>query len=144
MEELRLGDQLARYDRAATVAAYIALPTGGADRCGCVHCRNFAAQRTDAYPQAFRALLDNLGIDPSKEGEVYDMMGPFEANIRPMGGWFYFVGQLIEKGERLVEAGDFKYWFQPAFPRAPACFGKQVSAIEFTTQVPWVLNESRA
>ena len=144
MEELRLGDQLVRYDREATVAAYGALPSGGADRCGCVHCRNFAAQRADVYPQAFCTLLDNLGIDASKEGEVYDMVGPFDDKVRPTGGWFYFVGELIEKGERLVQAGDFQYWFQPSFPRPPASFGEEVAAIEFSTQVPWVLDEDPA
>jgi hypothetical protein len=85
MEELRLGDQLVRYDREATVAAYLALPGGGADRCGCVHCRNFAVQRTRVYPQAFRVLLDNLGIDPNKEGEVFDKVGPLDERTRSTG-----------------------------------------------------------
>jgi hypothetical protein len=85
MDELRLGDQLVRYDREATVAAYIALPAGGADRCGCVHCRNFAVQRANVYPQAFRFLLDSLGIDPNKEGEMFDKVGPFDDRTRPTG-----------------------------------------------------------
>ena len=142
MEELRLGDQLARYDREATVRAYMALPSGGADRCSCVYCRNFAAQRATVYPQGFRALLEQLGIDPSKEGEVYDGTGPFDLRIRLTGGWFYFVGELVEKGERLIQVGDFQYWFQPSFPRAPVSFGDCVAAIEFSVQISWVLDES--
>jgi hypothetical protein len=138
----RLGDQLIRYDRKATVDAYKAVLEGGADRCACVHCRNFAAQRTDVYPPAFRTLLDQIGIDPRKEGEVYDMVGPFEQRVRLTGGWFYFVGELIEKGEKLITDGEFQYWFQPSFPRPPACFGDRVAAIEFTAQVPWVLDEA--
>ncbi len=141
MEELRLGDQLVRYDREATVAAYIGLVVGGAESCGCVHCRNFAAQRAQLYPQAFRILLERLGIDPNKEGEVFDGMGPFDGRIRPIGGWFYFIGELIEQGERLIEVDSFQYWFQPTFPRPPACFSGPVAAIEFATQVPWVLAE---
>jgi hypothetical protein len=78
MEELRLGDQIARYDRDATVAAYALMPSGGAERCGCVHCRNFAAQRDTVYPSEFRDLLKKLGIDPNKEGEIYDKVGPFD------------------------------------------------------------------
>jgi hypothetical protein len=144
MEELRLGDQRILYDREATVTAYNSLLSGDADRCNCVHCRNFAAQRATVYPTAFRALLDQLGIDPNKEGEVYDMVGPFEDRIRPTGGWFYFVGELIEGGAKLIQVGDFQYWFQPSFPRPPAFFGKQVAAIEFSAQVPWVLNEDPA
>ena len=142
MEQLRLGDQLVRYDREATSAAYTELPSGDADRCACVYCRNFAAQRGTVYPRTFRALLDQLGIDPKKEGEIYDAAGVDERRIRPTGGWFYFVGELIEKGERLIQAGDFQYWFQLSFPRPPASFGEQVAAIEFSAQIPWVLNES--
>jgi hypothetical protein len=141
MQELRLGDQLVRYNRDGTVAAYRAVTIGGADRCGCICCRNFAAQRATLYPQAFRALLDQLGIDPNKEGHVYDKVGPFEDKIRPTGGWFYFVSELIEKGERLMQIGDFQYWFQPTFPRPPACFGESMVAIEFSVPVPWVLDE---
>jgi hypothetical protein len=144
MEELRLGDQLVRFDREATAAAYSNLPSGDADRCKCVYCRNFVAQRATVYPQGFRAFLDRLGIDPKKEGEVYDMARPFEERIRPTGGWFYFFGELIEKGEKLIQVGDFQYWFQPSFLRPPAAFGKEVAAIEFSTQVPWVLDEDPA
>ena len=144
MEELRLGDQLVRFDREATAAAYGNLQSGDADRCKCAYCRNFAAQRASVYPQAFRTFLDQLGIDPQKEGEVYDLAGADERRIRPTGGWFYFVGELIEKGERLIQEGDFQYWFQPSFPRAPAAFGGEVAAIEFSAQVPWVLDEDPA
>jgi len=117
------------------------MPSGDADRCGCVHCRNFAAQRDTVYPHEFRTLLTLLGIDPSKEGEVYDKVGPFDVRLRPTGGWFYFVGQLIEPGEKLIQDGDFQYWFQPSFPRPPVCFGESVGAIEFSLDVTWVLDE---
>jgi|SRR5579864_174575 len=141
MEELRLGDQLVRYDREATVKAYNTLSSGGAERCNCLYCRNFAAQRGTVYPASFRAFLDQLGIDPNKEGEVYDAAGPCGLASRPIGGWLYFVGELVENGEKLVQVGDFQYWFQPAFPRPPACFGKPVTAVEFAAHISWVLDE---
>jgi hypothetical protein len=141
MEEIHLGHQLALYDREATVAAYELLSSGGAERCNCIYCRNFATQRATVYPESFRGLLLRIGIDPLKEGEIYDMVGPFDDRVRPTGGWFYFVGELIEKGEKLVTDGDFQYWFQASFPRPPACFGLRVAAIEFTTKIPWVLRE---
>ncbi len=143
MEDLRLGDQLVRHDRAATVAGYNSVLRGDADRCACLYCRNFSAQRANVYPPAFLALLDQLGIDPKKEGEVFDAAGADDGNkLRHTGGWFYFVGELIEKGEKLVQAGTFQYWFQPSFPRPPACFGEHAAAIEFSTELPWVLDES--
>jgi hypothetical protein len=67
---------------------------------------NFAAQRAMVYPQGFRAFLDKLRIAPQKEGEVYDGAGADERKIRPTGGWLYFVGELIEKDERLIQTGD--------------------------------------
>jgi hypothetical protein len=115
VEELRLGDQMARYDRNATAAAYALVPSGGADRCGCVHCRNFAAQRDKLYPHEFRALLTLLGIDPSKEGEVYDKVGPFDLRLRPIGGWFYFVGQLIKPGQKSIKDGISNIGFNLLF-----------------------------
>jgi hypothetical protein len=139
MEELRLGDQLVRFDRDATRSAYSLMPRGDAERCNCIHCRNFAAQRDTVYPQGFRNLLAQLGIDAKKEGEVFDMVGPFDDRIRPTGGWFYFVGELIEKGEKLTNEGEFQYWFQPSFPRPPAFFGESVAAVEFSAKIPWVL-----
>ena len=141
MEELRLGDQLVRFDHDATVAAYALMPQGDGDRCGCVHCRNFAAQRGSIYPPNFRLLLAQIGIDPAKEGEVFDMVGPFNERLRPTGGWFYFVGEFIERGEKRVDEGEFQYWFQPSFPRPPDSFGQSVVAIEFSVRVPWVLDE---
>jgi hypothetical protein len=51
------------------------------------------------------------------------------------------VGELIQPGEKLMQAGDFQYWFQPSFPRSPVFFGESVAAIEFSVEVPWVLYE---
>ncbi len=146
MEELRLGDHVVRYDREATVTAYREVPSGGAERCGCCGCRNFVAQRDLVYPQAFRALLDQIGIDLHKEGEAYEM-GPAGDGLRLYGGWFYFVGELVEKGERETHlAQDFQCYFAPrtSLPPAEACFGDRVAAIEFVTKARWVPDGSPA
>jgi hypothetical protein len=70
------------------------------------------------------------------------MAGPCDLRIRPTGGWFYFAGELIQPGEKLKQDGVFQYWFQPTFPRPPACFGDRVAAIEFSIDIPWVLGEA--
>jgi hypothetical protein len=140
MTELRIGDQLIRYDREATIAAYSQVGQGGADRCSCSGCRNFALLRDKIYPDAFRELLDKLGIDPKKEGEAVHY-GP-KGNLHLYSGWFYFVGDVVEGGEGSSNASDgFQYWTGTAFPRPPAVFGKTVAALEFMTQLPWVLDE---
>lgn len=46
--------------------------TGDAEECGCTFCENFAIQRELIYPASFRALLEQLGVDPNKEGEIFE------------------------------------------------------------------------
>ena len=143
MTKLQLGDQLVSHDTDATVAAYSEMAKGGAERCGCAYCRNFVVQRANAYPPEFIDLLSQLGIDFTKEGEVFTY-GPPDHRSQFYGGWFYFVARLIEAGtrpktERAAFESGFRYWFTTSFPR---CFGKDIAAVEFVTQVPWVLEES--
>ena len=144
MDQMRSADQTIRFDREQTRRAYSALTSGDAERCGCSSCLNFAAQRHAAYPEGFRVLLDQLGIDPEKEGEVYEC-GP-EDQLHVYGGWFYFVGEFIEPGER-ANSGlgfHFHYWFGPAkhLPKAHGDFGQKVLSLEFVTRVPWVISEN--
>jgi len=133
MERMQSGDQIIRYDRGQTRMAYSAMRVGWAERCGCSYCLNFAAQRATAYPENFRLLLNQLGIDPEKEGEVYEC-GP-DGQLRAYGGWFFFVGELIEAGERMTDATPgFQYFFTDAkrLPSPQVDFGKNVLAVEFT------------
>ncbi len=140
MTELRIGDQLIRFNRDATVAAYSQVSQGWADRCTCQGCHNFARQRNTIYPASFFDLLNTLGIDQAKEGEAVHY-GP-KGDLQFYDGWFYFVGKVVEAGERNCTIGsDFEYFVGTAFPQPPAVFGKIVIAIEFTTLLPWVLKE---
>lgn len=144
MKDFRLGDQLVRYDREATVEAYRKVASGGAEQCGCSYCRNLVAQRDSVYPKAFKEILDQFGIDLHKEGEAYEM-APVGNGLHLYGGWFFFVGELIEKGEKQTElAQDFQCFFGPAasLPAAEACFGNRVAAIEFVAKIRWVLDSS--
>jgi hypothetical protein len=141
MDELRIGDQLVRYDRELTLHAYAQIEKGGAEECGCSHCKNFAAQRALAYPGSIPVLLEKLGIDLNKEGEVYEVYA--EGRTVHYGGWFYFSGQLIAAGKYLgTESGtDFQFHLVDAryLPKPSVNFGDQVLAIDFTTTLPWIL-----
>jgi hypothetical protein len=94
MIEFRIGDQLIRFDREATIIAYSEMRQGGADCCTCAGCRNFVLLRDKAYPDTFRSLLNQLGIDARKEGEAVHY-GP-EGDLHLYGGWFYFVGEVAK------------------------------------------------
>jgi len=143
--ELQIGDQLIQYDREATAAIYDTLTTGGAEKCGCIACKNFAAQRDDIYPASFRSLLHQLGIDPAKDGWVYDY-GPLPDGRYLYGGWFYLIGELITPGERNVGShqgpDNFEFFFTLSPPGHEAFRGKDTLAIDFTAQVKWILPET--
>ena len=142
MTEIQIGDQTIRYDRDATAVVYASLEHGFAEKCGCVFCKNFAAQRNLVYPDSFKTLLDQLGIDPNKEAEAVDY-GPVGDGSHLYGGWFYFVGEMINAGERNSNAGDkFEFWFTSIGPAAPAFRAGPRLTLEFTTRLKWVLPES--
>ena len=145
MTAAKVGDQAIRYDREATAAIYGGLKQGYAEECGCVFCRNFAAQRDLAYPASFQELLANLGIDPNKEGEAFHY-APLPDGGHLYGGWFFLVGEMVTWGERNVSSPDsdshFEYFFTSVGPPAPAFRDGPRLTIEFTTRVKWVLPES--
>lgn len=85
-------------DRAATIEADASAERGGVDGCDCANCRNFRLARQEAFPAAFLRLLDQLGIDPRKDAEVYDIGGDGPGRRR-YGGWYHFVGTLHETGD---------------------------------------------
>jgi hypothetical protein len=134
-------------DRDATVLAYSQAERGWADKCDCAPCRNFRLARTQAFPARFLALLDELGIDLRKDGEVYH-----NARLAPgrhdYGGWYHFVGTLDEPGDfpavKLVDG--FTVWMCHAYaPRLPTLKGLPAVQVEFhANAVPWLLDEPEA
>jgi hypothetical protein len=130
--ELRIGDQLIRFDRAMTVRAYEGMTEGGADGCRCGFCEHFKRNRARAYPSTFLSLLDKLGIDRDKEGEVYEIYTD-EQGISNFGGWFFFTGQILESGEKQVEAEGMTYWVGDgrSLPRSEGEFGLDLLALNF-------------
>ena len=144
MSEMQVGDQVIRYDREATAAIYAGLRNGWAEDCGCVGCRNFVAQRNVIYPASFRELLDQLGIDRSKES-VAVADGPLANGLHHYGGWFCFIGEMVTAGEGLSTASDspyFKYFFTRGWPCSKEFREGPRLAIEFEVHLKWVLNES--
>jgi hypothetical protein len=132
-------------DRDATVAAYDRAEAGGADTCNCAGCRNFRLARATVFPQPFLVLLERLGIDPCKDGEIYhlDHAGP---GRYAYGGWYHFVGTLVETSEEeAVDFGDgFTAWLCPASaPRLASFEGLQVVQLEISVDcVPWLLDDA--
>jgi|SRR5579864_6172558 len=131
-------------DREATIVAYREADRGGVDRCDCVWCRNFRVARAQVFPAEFHALLDQLGIDPKKDGEVYHN-GQLAPGRHDYAGWYHFIGTLDETGD-FPEVGfgtGFNAWMcQASAPRLPSLKGLPVVQLEFHCEfVPWLLNE---
>lgn len=109
-EELRVGDQTIRHDRDLTVKFYSGIAKGAADQCGCPSCQDFVAQRS-AFPVSFRQLLDQLGIDSTKEEHLYEH-GPAEHGQITWGGWFCLAGEMVKAGERMTDLDGVQCYFR--------------------------------
>ena len=131
-------------DRDATIRAYGQTDHGGADTCDCAGCRNFRLARAQVFPADFLALLDELGIDPLKDAEVYHVARR-AAGGHVYGGWYHFVGTLEETGDfpSVCLGDDFRVWMSHASaPRLPSLKEKPVVQLEFDARpVPWLLDE---
>jgi hypothetical protein len=131
-------------DRDATINAYRQMKRGGVDTCDCPTCRNFRVARERVFPEAFLRLLDELGIDPLKDSEVYH-----NARLSPgrhdYGGWYHFIGTLDETGDfPVVQLGDgFTAWMcRASAPRLARLEKVPTVQLEFHAErVPWLLNE---
>ena len=138
------GQSIYSVDRAATERAYSEAEKGGTDTCDCVPCRNFREARATAFPTAFLALLDQLGIDPNKDGEVYHN-GRMAPGRHDYAGWFHFVGNLTETGDfSPISLGEgFTAWMCDASaPRLTTLEGLPAVQLEFHAEgVPWLLDE---
>jgi hypothetical protein len=141
------GDSRFECDRDATLAAYSRVIAESAARCACNGCRNFVLAGTTAFPNQFLRLLDSLGVDPLKDGEVYH-----NARLAPgkhhYGGWFHFVGALEVRGDFAPVAfgTDFSaYLCRKQAPCLAELEGQSLVELHFTASaVPWHLDEPEA
>jgi hypothetical protein len=140
-------------DREATVHCYSSLPVGV--ECSCANCRNFIAAVDQAFPDEFRAIARGLGVDLGKPAELAHY-GHETAGLRISGGWFHFVGTVLEGAdawnevgsgswtgalEQLVVGFEFGVSSRTALVRDPF-LRHSVAQLEFITRVPWVISEA--
>jgi hypothetical protein len=140
-----LGQQQYTCDRAATLEAYARFTVAESNQCTCLGCRNFRLARSKAFPQPFLALLDTLGIDPTKEGEIYHLARG-SPGIHMYGGWFHFVGSLEVAGDvpAVRMSDNFSVWMErySGAPRIESLSGLPLVQLEILADaVPWCLPE---
>lgn len=143
-------------DLERTRAVYEKRLRGAPEECGCVHCRNFVAAREHVYTPEVLALLSRFGLmPPMREAEIYHN-APLESGLHSYGGWFHFVGQLIDGEDAWQPSGPnsdlfvpekFNTRFQIGISRdislVPAeAFGiSTLVQLDFAAEVPWLLEE---
>ncbi len=139
------------HDPDATRRCFAQLSVG-AD-CTCNQCRNFNAAAGRTFPAEFVALLDGLGIDPTKPAELCHWCRE-PSGLYLTGGWFHFVGSILA-GEDVMHwennTGSFRFkefvsGLEFGFTARLALVREVFAALplvqlEFQTRVPWVLGE---
>ena len=85
-------------DVEATTKAYAGIERGGAERCDCTPCKNFAMARERVYPAEVVRLFETLGIDRCREAER-GAIGPAMIDSMPP---FAIVGRLGDRRARYV------------------------------------------
>ena len=100
MKRVKFKDWTLIVDIEATQQLYAKWTEGSAERCGCDNCKNFIANRSNAYPNDIQALFANIGIDYTKELDV-NYISKNSCHQHFYDGSFYFAGSFIGKDGRV-------------------------------------------
>ena len=153
-----------RVDPEATRSAHEAMGRGGAESCGCIYCRNFAASRQSAYPPQALDIFARLGMRTDRETEIGAPVRMPDGRWL-YGGWFHFVGEIVGgprlptkvatvpaegpvmggtvralQYEALVNGFDVAFSEQTHLLPEPFK-GQHVIQLEFSTAIRWILGE---
>lgn len=118
----------------------------GPQECTCCFCRNFLLAREQVYTEDFKKLLSQLGINYTKEIEVFQYYR-ISPGKQLYGGWHNFVGKIQMQDEKEVhnlvpDIKNFAWSFNEKHILIPKEFGNNpVVQIQWTGIVPWLLDE---
>ncbi|TET37797.1 MAG: hypothetical protein E3J72_05355 [Planctomycetota bacterium] len=146
MKRIEIGQWMIKVDAEATRQVYEKTSRGSPANCDCNTCRNFTALGREAYPEPFRSLLNELGIDYRKAAEVFYTC-PSSSSHLFYGGWFHFAGRIISGPHKTPDFRPLPEGLEISICRDNDLvfeeFGdKPLVQIEFSTDsIPWVLDE---
>ena len=104
MDIVQIGRWKIQCDPEATREAFLRMPRGSPESCGCANCLNFVASRDRAYPSPALTIFNQLGIDSHKESEIWHTHRD-ERGLHHYGGFFHFIG-VIESGRDAKHKSD--------------------------------------
>lgn len=99
MKKIQFQDWKLNVDFFNTQKLYTEIDSSAAELCNCTDCENFIDNRNNLYPTEVRTLLNELGVDYRKEGDIWKMTQ--ENNLHRYSGCFYFVGNF--KGKNCIQ-----------------------------------------
>lgn len=124
------------------------------DDCKCTDCLNYVGACA-LIPKKIRDLYVSFGIDPTKEGEVYNMVKNDDGTCL-YGGFYHITGRIVEGPDCVVPfmsdenaqvrtfnllpiIEGYKIGFTPGVSLVPPGFPLPVIQMEFMFTIPWVL-----
>jgi hypothetical protein len=121
--------------------------------CDCGPCRNFEKLGSDAFPPEMHEIFRQLGIDYTKPAEIY-YTHRLDSGLHSYGGWYHFIGSIVAGEDcrspngRLVaiETVQITDAARIGFSNSTALVHDAfeeypVVQLEFTLELPWILNE---
>ena len=153
MKQYEMHPWVIHYDDKLTKNIYSKIEKGGPETCGCEHCLNFIANRDQLYPNTVKEIFNILGIDYTKEEEVYHY-ARMKNGLHSYGGDILFVGTIeyldddFKPGEQKktieMKAVDenFSWNIVPVSCTVPDIFkGHPLAEVTFHAEIPWVIKE---
>jgi len=154
-QAIQIGRWVVRPDVLRTREAHSKLARSGATECSCVGCQNFEAVRPQLLAGPLGRILDQLGISPPWEVEVYEV-GRSASGLHHYGGWFHFIGTMesgaeawlpVGRGAAASKVADFEplsetlsvgFHTDVALVREPFA-GLPLVQLEIAAELPWVI-----
>jgi len=93
MKELTLYNWIIEHDPDATLKTYRMIESGCADTCLCASCKHYSKFRKNYLNEHATQILLKLGIDKTKEAEVY-FTGDHKSFDGQFKVWFHFIGSI--------------------------------------------------
>ncbi len=93
-------------------------------------------------PPALLELFAVLGINPEYVSDMYDYGKDLNTGLYRYGGWYYFVGTIVEYGAG-QPVGDFEINFSYGLPMPPEPLQTEpiLAAVDFTVTIPWGISD---
>ncbi|MEO8071952.1 MAG: hypothetical protein ABI686_01780 [Acidobacteriota bacterium] len=143
LQKIKFRDWEFEIDCDLTKKSYEMKLFGSADHCPCRYCKNYLVQRSLIFTEEIKKLLNDLGIEISKEDDVTEYV-KLENGLHKYIGEFVFAGKIFS-GNKFDRNGASGIQFTKISDNFLIAFGEKKdsvwSAIMFETNIPWVIEE---